>query len=582
MRRLDLALALLVSASSACAPSASAPRPDAATSQAAPELERPPAPRRVVVHAEAPGLSPIEVERAVLEPIEPALASIAGVTRVESRARSGSATCALTLASGVDPHAVRAAVQSRLQEASSGLPEDVHTVLEADRGPRSERLFFALEPDDPVRATALLRDLRRALVRAPGVVDLELCGERREEARITVDPARLRAHGIAPAALRRALSDALDPHGLGGLGSVRVASRPADPESLGAVVVATVGAPPIAVTLRDLATIAIGVAEPECDAVALSGAPSIVGAVWLSPGADRGEAEARLRAEAASLGALGLTLEVTSAPPLTVHLAALAGQDRPSTVRAAARALNERLGERSRDGARLRGVVDRGGPSIDLELHLFRADASAVDAVEAAIAATPSLRLRHVEGADRPPPIRAQVIGDDLEQARAIAERAAALAATVPGVIGAASRSESAPELELSPDRARLAELGLSVADLAAAFRLAEEGEVVGALGDGAGGSIPVRLSIGAQEGGRLRPEELGDLELALPGGGAVRLGDVAQLRRTEGLVEVERVDLRRAVEVEITVRDPLLREPLTRAFARDLELPAGVVITWE
>src|SRR5690606_6849647 len=140
--------------------------------------------------------------------------------------------------------------------------------------------------------------------------------------------------------------------------------------------------------------------------------------------------------------------------------------------------------------------------------------------------------------------------------------------------------SPGRPELRVDVDRARAADRGLSMAQVALAVRNAIEGEEGGRLRQGKD-EVPIRVRL--QKDDRARPGDLANLSLTSPTG-PVRLADVATFTRGEGPQVIERENRSRQVQVWASPQGRALSEIVEdiQPAIEALELPKGTSITYD
>lgn len=158
-----------------------------------------------------PGATPSMVERLVVEPLEEELFRVAEVKRIRADARTGVAIAVIELGGSVtDTETAWDDVDEALARARSDFPEEVLPPrLQRDIMADQEAMVFALTGApttiDLLRAA---RDLRRSLVRIPGVSRVEISGVQEEQLTITYDPAAALRLRLSPDALAAQLSAA--------------------------------------------------------------------------------------------------------------------------------------------------------------------------------------------------------------------------------------------------------------------------------------------------------------------------------------------------------------------------------------
>lgn len=159
------------------------------------------APPLVEVQTEAPGLSTEEVDALVTLPLESALNGSPWVRTVRSKSVQGLSSVVLIFEEGTDLLEARQFVGERLSHAAAGLPavakppvllsplSALSRVLKI--GVSSDELSL-LELSDLVRWT-----IRPRLLSIPGVANVAAWGERARNLQVLLDPAELRAQGVA-------------------------------------------------------------------------------------------------------------------------------------------------------------------------------------------------------------------------------------------------------------------------------------------------------------------------------------------------------------------------------------------------
>ncbi len=166
---------------------------------------------QVAVVTRAPSLSATEVEAQVTQPAERAMAGLQNLTQVRSVTKFGISVVTLIFEDGTDIDIARARVSERLAglrtviASSVGVPElaPVTTAL-------GEIYQFEVEATQPPRSLEELRtiiewQISPRIRRARGVVEVIGFGGALKEYRITVDPARLAAHGVSIEEIRQAI-----------------------------------------------------------------------------------------------------------------------------------------------------------------------------------------------------------------------------------------------------------------------------------------------------------------------------------------------------------------------------------------
>jgi CzcA family heavy metal efflux pump len=240
------------------------------------------------------GVAPADqVLVSVTRPIEEAMNGIPGIQRISSTTQRGAADINLFFDWNVDIIQSLQLVQARLSQLASSLPPSAE-IRQVDR------LTFAVFPvsgyslTSDQRQPAFLRELasytvRPRLARLPGVAAVTVAGGETREYHVTVDPARLNAHGVALQQVVEAVRNAnvIDSPGLieenHQLELTLVSGQARKPDELNAIVVATVNNAPVAV--GDVATVSEGTA-PNYTIVTADGHPAVLVNVNRQPDAN--------------------------------------------------------------------------------------------------------------------------------------------------------------------------------------------------------------------------------------------------------------------------------------------------------
>lgn len=163
---------------------------------------------QVAILAEAPGLSPMEVERLVSFPIEVAVNGLPGVEEVRSVSKYGFAQVTVVFEDGTDIYFARTLVGERLQGVREQLPEGAEAALGPMAGATSEIYLYTLEDTargDEARSDSALMALRtlhdrvvRPQLRAvPGVVEINPFGGYIRQAQVVVSPEKLATYDLS-------------------------------------------------------------------------------------------------------------------------------------------------------------------------------------------------------------------------------------------------------------------------------------------------------------------------------------------------------------------------------------------------
>ena len=151
------------------------------------------------------GISPDDAERLLVKPLEKHLRSVEGLDEMKSVSAEGYASISLTFAAGENIDLAIADVRKAVDDAKPDLPDD------ADE-PKVTEVSLALFP---VLTAALYgtvserhmvqsaRDIKDKLEALPGVLEVEIGGDREEVLEILVDASAMEAYGLDPGVVTR-------------------------------------------------------------------------------------------------------------------------------------------------------------------------------------------------------------------------------------------------------------------------------------------------------------------------------------------------------------------------------------------
>jgi cobalt-zinc-cadmium resistance protein CzcA len=177
--------------------------------------------------------------------------------------------------------------------------------------------------------------------------------------------------------------------------------------------------------------------------------------------------------------------------------------------------------------------------------------------------------------------VQIALFGESLTELKRLSEETAALVRDVPGSGDVrVERLLGAPELTVTPDRARLARYGIKTEDALEVVRAARLGVPVGQIYEGQRRfDMKVLMPPSSPS-----PAALGGLFVEASNGTSVPLSEVAAIKESEGPSQVRREDLTRTVRVEVNLRGRDLVSWVNEARSKvdaKLQLPAGYSITW-
>lgn len=166
---------------------------------------------RVVVAVDAGERDPAQMEAEITRPIEIALRSVPGVTRLRSTTSRGSAEVALNFNWGHDMTSATLATQGALATVLPSLPQG--TAFEVRRADPTLFPVVGIALTSPSLDQEALRQLaelkvRPALTAVPGVAGVDVLGGAPREFSVDLDPARLAALGLSSDDVVKALGQA--------------------------------------------------------------------------------------------------------------------------------------------------------------------------------------------------------------------------------------------------------------------------------------------------------------------------------------------------------------------------------------
>jgi HAE1 family hydrophobic/amphiphilic exporter-1 len=180
-----------------------------------------------------------------------------------------------------------------------------------------------------------------------------------------------------------------------------------------------------------------------------------------------------------------------------------------------------------------------------------------------------------IGGGVRNVPIQYVVRGTDLSYLTDYMKQIVARFAKLPGVVDVDTSLEAGkPELRVTIDRDKAADLGVSVADIAAAINVLISGEVdVTKFKDEAKGRrYDVRVRLNPQD--RMNPGDIGKIYIRARDGRLVELANVVQIREGGAPSTIYRVDRQRAMIMYASLE----KKPLGQAMDELNAIAAGIL----
>lgn len=262
---------------------------------------------RVVVIAQS-GERPVRMmEVGITRPLEEAIATVPGVTKIRSQMERGAAEISVDFAWGTDMLTAMQLVNTKVNETRPNLPPDTDIGVERMNPTVFPILGLSLRAKDLSQAelwSIATYTLRPRLTRVPGVARVEVQGGRVPEIEVNVNPQRLAAFKLSLPDVEQALTQTNVVRAVGRLDrqfqqyQALVSGETTTPEQLKSIVVAQRGGVPI--TLGELADIRRGV-QDRTTIVTADGAESVLLNIVRQPDANTVTVVDGVRKELAAL-----------------------------------------------------------------------------------------------------------------------------------------------------------------------------------------------------------------------------------------------------------------------------------------
>jgi Cu(I)/Ag(I) efflux system membrane protein CusA/SilA len=180
-------------------------------------------------------------------------------------------------------------------------------------------------------------------------------------------------------------------------------------------------------------------------------------------------------------------------------------------------------------------------------------------------------------------PVGVKVYGTELGEMENVARQIEAVLRAVPGTSSAyAERVIGGYYLDIVPDRAALGRYGLSVGDVQDVISMALGAKVITSTVEGReryGVAIRYPRALRSDPGAIAR-----DVQIALPGGGFVPLGEVAKVELTRGATSIRTENGQLAVYIFVDIAGRDLGGYVSeaqQAVAAEVKLPPGYSVAW-
>jgi hydrophobic/amphiphilic exporter-1 (mainly G- bacteria), HAE1 family len=278
-------------------------------------------------------------------------------------------------------------------------------------------------------------------------------------------------------------------------------------------------------------------------------------------------------------GALRVEIELPSGTPLNrTSMVALAAEQRIASLDDVESMLTTIAGGRDffsigggANNAQILVTLRAGGRTSDQVLRELRP--LLADLPDASVTAVPIDPSRI--GGDQAP-IQLQISGPDYEVLRGVADRVTAELALVPQLSDVNNTLEDPRnEIIFRPDRAALADFGLTVGEVGQVVRASIAGTVAGVFRGEVGRERDIRVRLA--EDARQQASQVGEIQLRSPRG-AVPIAALGQLIEAQSPTAIQRVDRVRTVEVAAQIGQGTLTDAVGAIQDRmdDVALPPG------
>ncbi|HXV60679.1 MAG TPA: efflux RND transporter permease subunit [Vicinamibacteria bacterium] len=190
--------------------------------------------------------------------------------------------------------------------------------------------------------------------------------------------------------------------------------------------------------------------------------------------------------------------------------------------------------------------------------------------------------LRRIFGRAENTEVDVQLRGHNLERARQLAQRIKRQMEGIPGVSGVRiDRTEGRPEQNLIFDRQKIADLGLTVNDVARVIQTNVGGSRAGVYRV-EGDEFPIMVRL--REGDRLSPLDLQNISVRTPAGEVLPVSSIISQRKGRGPTGISRVNAQRVTYISANLESGVpLGDAVERIQAElaDFPLPEGFSIVY-
>ncbi|MBY5647710.1 efflux RND transporter permease subunit [Rhizobium leguminosarum] len=180
-------------------------------------------------------------------------------------------------------------------------------------------------------------------------------------------------------------------------------------------------------------------------------------------------------------------------------------------------------------------------------------------------------------------PVGVKVYGTDLGEMEKVARQIETVLKTIPGTSSAyAERVIGGYYLDIVPDRTALGRYGLTINDIQDVVGMALGSEVVTSTVEG---RERYGVAIRYPRASRSDPQSIArDVQISLPGGGTVPLGEVADVRLTRGATTIRTENGQLAVYIYVDIANRDLGGYVAeaqQAVAKSVKMPPGYSVAW-
>lgn len=171
---------------------------------------------RITIVAEGSSLGARQVEFSMTRPLEEAVSTVPGVTRVTSKSIRGASEISVTFTPATDMQSALQLAQTRVSQIRNTLPADVNVEVARLTPSLFPILSYNLEGTDPSTLYDIARyEIRPIFSRVPGVGRVDVQGSSIREIEVVADPTTLAAQGLTYNDLATAIQNAISPAAVG-------------------------------------------------------------------------------------------------------------------------------------------------------------------------------------------------------------------------------------------------------------------------------------------------------------------------------------------------------------------------------